>query len=51
MAISSAKASAALVAIAVGLLATAVLIVHARSYPLVTYDDAFISLRYAQRLL
>ena len=40
-----------LVALVVGLLATTALVIHARSYPLLTYDDAFISLRYAQRLL
>jgi len=40
-----------LVALVVGLIAAAVLLVHARSYPLLTYDDAFISLRYSQRLL
>lgn len=39
------------IALAVGLVATVALIIHATSYPLVTYDDAFISLRYAQRLL
>ncbi len=39
------------IALLIGLLAATVLIVHARSYPLLTYDDAFISLRYAQRLL
>lgn len=40
-----------LIAIVVGLVAGTALIVHARSYPILTYDDAFISLRYAQRLL
>jgi hypothetical protein len=40
-----------LIAILVGLLAATALIVHARSYPVLIYDDAFISLRYAQRLL
>ena len=40
-----------LIALAVGLIATAALIVHVRRYPVLTYDDAFISLRYAQRLL
>jgi len=40
-----------LIAFAVGLIAATALIVHARSYPVLTYDDAFISLRYAQRLL
>jgi len=39
------------IALFIGLLAATVLIVHARSYPFLTYDDAFISLRYAQRLL
>ncbi|MGB5702608.1 MAG: hypothetical protein WBM48_07315, partial [Polyangiales bacterium] len=39
------------IAIAVGLAATLTLFVHARSYPPLTFDDAFISLRYAQRLL
>jgi arabinofuranosyltransferase len=43
--------SGTLVALAVGLVATTTLILHARSYPSLTYDDAFISLRYAQRLL
>jgi hypothetical protein len=33
------------------LLGATVLIIHARSYPVLTYDDAFISLRYSQRLL
>jgi hypothetical protein len=40
-----------LIALTVGVLAATALIVHARSYPALTYDDAFISLRYAQRLL
>jgi hypothetical protein len=40
-----------LIPLIVGLLAATVLIVHARSYPVLTYDDAFISLRYAQRLV
>ena len=40
-----------LIALAVGLIATAALFVHVRRYPVLTYDDAFISLRYAQRLL
>jgi hypothetical protein len=39
------------IALFIGLVAATALIVHARSYPLLTYDDAFISLRYAQRLL
>ena len=39
------------IAAAIGMVATAVLLVHARSYPPLTFDDAFISLRYAQRLL
>ena len=43
--------TARLAAIAVGLLAGAALLLHARTYPLLTYDDAFISLRYSQRLL
>ncbi len=43
--------SSKLIASVVGLIAGAALIVHARSYPVLTYDDAFISLRYAQRLL
>lgn len=38
-------------AVTIALLAAAALVVHATSYPFVTYDDAFISLRYAQRLL
>ncbi|MEM7136558.1 MAG: hypothetical protein AAF500_08265 [Myxococcota bacterium] len=32
-------------------IAAALLWVHTRSYPVLTYDDAFISLRYTQRLL
>jgi len=40
-----------LIALVVGLIAATTLIVHARSYPVLIYDDAFISLRYAQRLL
>jgi len=40
-----------LIAVVVGLIAATALIVHARSYPVLIYDDAFISLRYAQRLL
>jgi arabinofuranosyltransferase len=47
----SSQPTATLAAIAVGLLAGAALLVHARTYPLLTYDDAFISLRYSQRLL
>ena len=43
--------SSKLIALVVGLIAGTALIVHARSYPVLTYDDAFISLRYAQRLL
>lgn len=39
------------VALTVGLVATAALILQVRTYPWLTYDDAFISLRYAQRLL
>lgn len=39
------------VAAAVGLLATATLLLHARTYPALTFDDAFISLRYAERFL
>lgn len=39
------------VAWTVGLIAAAAVVIHARSYPVLTYDDAFISLRYAQRLL
>ncbi|MGD8608430.1 MAG: hypothetical protein PVH21_14130 [Myxococcales bacterium] len=39
------------IALLVGFVAAAALIVHARSYPVLTYDDAFISLRYAQRLV
>ena len=33
------------------LLGATVLIIHVRSYPVLTYDDAFISLRYSRRLL
>jgi hypothetical protein len=40
-----------LIALVVGLIAATTLIFHARSYPLLIYDDAFISLRYSQRLL
>lgn len=40
-----------LIALVVGLISATTLIIHAQSYPLLTYDDAFISLRYAQRLL
>ncbi len=39
------------IAWAVGIAAAVVVVLHARSYPVLTYDDAFISLRYAQRLL
>ncbi len=39
------------IAIVVGLVATTALMLHVRRYPVLTYDDAFISLRYAQRLL
>ena len=45
------RADSRSIALLIGLVAATVLIVHARSYPLLTYDDAFISLRYAQRLL
>lgn len=48
---SRSPAASGWIALAVGLVATVALILHATSYPLVTYDDAFISLRYAQRLL
>lgn len=40
-----------LIAFVVALIATTALIFHVRLYPVLTYDDAFISLRYAQRLL
>ena len=40
-----------LIAFVVGLIATTALIIHAREYPVLVFDDAFISLRYAQRLL
>jgi len=40
-----------LIALVVGLIAATALIIHVRLYPVLTYDDAFISLRYAQRLL
>jgi hypothetical protein len=40
-----------LIGVVVGLLAAVALVIHARSYPVLIYDDAFISLRYAQRLL
>lgn len=40
-----------LIGVVVVLLAAAVLLFHVRRYPVLTYDDAFISLRYAQRLL
>jgi arabinofuranosyltransferase len=39
------------VALIAWLLGATVLVIHARSYPPLTYDDAFISLRYSQRLL
>lgn len=45
------EATPKLIALVVGLIAATALIIHAQSYPLLTYDDAFISLRYAQRLL
>ncbi len=35
----------------VGIVAAMALLFHVRRYPVLTYDDAFISLRYAQRLL
>ena len=38
-------------ALAVGMVAVGALLIHARSYPALTFDDAFISLRYSQRLL
>lgn len=40
-----------LIASVVGLIAATALIIHVRRYPVLTADDAFISLRYAQRLL
>lgn len=39
------------IALGIGLIAATALLFHVRRYPVLTYDDAFISLRYAQRLL
>lgn len=40
-----------LIAFVVGLIAVTALMFHVRRYPVLTYDDAFISLRYTQRFL
>ncbi|MFW2387775.1 MAG: hypothetical protein ACN4G0_05535, partial [Polyangiales bacterium] len=40
-----------LIGIVVGLIAATTLLFHIRRYPVLTYDDAFISLRYAQRFV